>query len=274
MKIGFIGAGNMTSNIVKGMLVTQKWGVNDIMLSDIDSDKLAKLQTDLAVETTNNNQEIARWSDVLILAVKPQLMPFIVAEINETVKTKRPLIISIAASITLTTLEELFSDVNLSIIRVMPNINVMVRMAMSAICANQSASAADTEKALTIFNAIGKTELVEEAQFANFTAIAGCSPAFVYMFIDALARGAVKNGMAKDKATRVAAQAVLGSAQMVLSSNTSPWDLVDAVCSPGGTTIVGVAKLEDEKFMSSIIQAVDATIEKDELLSNASKSIK
>jgi pyrroline-5-carboxylate reductase len=274
MKIGFIGAGNMTSNIVKGMLATQRWGTNDIMLSDIDSDKLAKLQTDLTVKTTNNNQEIAQWADVLILAVKPQLIPLIIAEMKEIVRTKRPLVISIAASITLTTLEELFGDANLSIIRVMPNINVMVQMAMSAICANQAASAADTEKTLTIFNAIGKTELVEEAQFANFTAIAGCSPAFVYMFIDALARGAVKNGMAKDKATRVAAQAVLGSAQMVLSSNTSPWDLVDAVCSPGGTTIAGVAKLEDEKFISAIIQAVDATIEKDELLSNASKSIK
>lgn len=274
MKIGFIGAGNMASNIVKGMLATQRWKASEIMLSDIDSEKLAELQTDLAVETTNNNQEMAQWADVLILAVKPQLMPLVVAEIKEIVKTKHLLVISIAASITLATLEELFGDSNLSIIRVMPNINVMVQMAMSAVCANRATTEVDIEKVLAIFNAIGKTELVEEAQFANFTAIAGCSPAFVYMFIDALARGAVKNGMAKDKATRVAAQAVLGSAKMVLSSNVSPWDLVDVVCSPGGTTIAGVAKLEDEKFMSAIIKAVDATIEKDELLSNTSKSVK
>ena len=145
----------------------------------------------------------------------------------------------------------------------MPNINAKVCAAISAYCGNERVSAEDKDFVEGFCNAFGKGIEIEEKLFSIYSAIGGCSPAFAYMFIDSLARGAVKNGMTKAAALEVAAQAVLGSAKMILESGEHPWKLVDAVCSPGGTTIEGVASLQNDGFEASVIKAVEASYNKD-----------
>ena len=148
------------------------------------------------------------------------------------------------------------------IVRVMPNVNAMIGEGAAAVCGNKFPSKEQVNFVVEMFNAIGMAMELPENYFSVYTAIAGSSPAYAYLFIDSLARGAVKNGLPKDIATKIAAQAVLGSAKMILESDEDPWVLINKVCSPGGTTVAGLVALEDEAFISTVIKGVDATIKK------------
>ncbi len=263
--LGFIGTGNMASAIIKGVLSSGLLKGEEIGVYDLQSEKAETLSVEYGVKAFSSAVELTENCCQIVLSVKPNVIASVLKEINSVAKEKNPLFISIAAG---KTLEFLSSSVtyNAKFVRVMPNINAVVLSAVSAFCANENVT--EEEKAFVekLLSAFGTAVEIKEDLFSVFSAIAGCSPAFSYMYIDSLARGAVKNGMPKDVALRIAAQAVLGSAKMILQSDEHPWDLVDKVCSPGGTTIEGVTSLQENGFESTVMNAVQASFDKDKKL--------
>lgn len=260
--IGFIGCGNMASAIIKGLSAC---AIDNIGVYDIDEAKVSEICESLKLKAFTSIKELIKECDKVVLAVKPNVIPDILTKNGDEFKSSNPLIISIAAG---KSLEEISSYLPYSprLVRIMPNINAMVQSAVSAFCLNENASDQDESFAESFCNSFGKGIKLQENLFSIYSAIGGCSPAFVYMFIDSMARAAVKNGMTKAQALEVSAQAVLGSAKMILSSDEHPWQLVDRVCSPGGTTIEGVAALQDNGFDAAIIKAVEASYKKDKKL--------
>jgi len=262
---GFIGGGNMASAIIKGMVSSGFCNGADIAVFDIDTAKSKALSAEYGLKASQSAKEIALECDVVVLSVKPNIFPVLLSEIGEALKEKDPLIISIAAGKTLGFISDLL-PYEPRLIRVMPNINAKVCEAISAFCGNERATSEDRAFAESFCNAFGRGIEIDEKLFSVYSAIGGCSPAFCYMFIDSMARAAVKNGMSKKQALEVSAQAVLGSAKMILESDSHPWQLVDEVCSPGGTTIEGVASLQKDGFEQAVINAVEASYNKDKRL--------
>lgn len=264
MNIGFIGCGNMASAIIKG--ITTNNNANDnIFVYDIYSPAMDKCTSTYNAIECSSESDVVNKSDIIFLAVKPNVISSVIAEIREVVLDKQPLIISIAAGKTLNFIAECF-DGDCPLVRVMPNINAQVGEAISAYCNNEFVSDDDLIDVENILSNIGKVLYLDESSFSLFGVIGGCSPAFVYLFIDELARAAVKNGMKKADALKISAQAVYGSAKMILESSKHPWELIDSVCSPGGTTIEGITSLQQDGFEAAIHNAVDKAIEKDKRL--------
>ena len=199
-------------------------------------------------------------SETIILAVKPNMYKSVVEEIKSEL-TEDKLIITIAAGISIENMEEWLGD-DLKIIRTMPNTPALVGQAMSAVCPNKNVSEEELKYCINIFESFGECEVLEEKYFDGFIAVAGSSPAYVFMFIEAMADGAVKLGIPRAKAYKMAAQSVLGSAKMVLETGKHPGELKDMVCSPAGTTIDAVVELEKLGFRNSVIQAMDKCAEK------------
>ena len=262
MKTGFIGAGNMAGAIIKGMVISGEYSAKDIVVFDVDREKVRTLAKQYGISAAKSENDVITNCDVTVFAVKPAILDVLLPKLKKSLVKNNPLIVSIAVGKTLEHIENLlgFSP---RLIRVMPNINAKALGAMSAVCANGTATKEDTDTVMKIFDCVGKAIILDEKKFSAFAAISASSPAFSYMYIDALARSGVKHGMSKPEALRIAAQSVLGSAKMILESSEHPYALVDAVCSPAGTTIEGVASLQADAFESAIIKAVDAVIEKD-----------
>lgn len=260
--VGFIGIGNMASAIINGLISSGLVAPSDIVVSSATKSKRDDFAAATGVRALDSNEQVAAEADVLVLAVKPQMFGQVTGQVRDEVLSSRPLVVSIAAGLTLSDLEDLF-DEQTRIARVMPNVNSRIGQGMSAVCANDVATELDVNSVVAAFEAIGEVVQIPESQFSAFTAIAGSSPAFAFLFIDALSRGAVAAGMPKDLATKCAAQAVLGSAALVQQSGQSPWDLIDSVCSPGGTTIAGLLALEENAFLATVTTAVAATIARD-----------
>lgn len=263
--IGFIGAGNMASAIIRGLVSSEKYKGSDIAVFDICSEKAEALCAELSLKLMKSEKEIASGCDAVVLAVKPDVFPTLLSEVGAEFKANDPLIISIAAGKTTEFIASLLPYTP-RLIRIMPNINAKVQAAISAYCGNERATAEDKSFIKDFCDAFGRGIEIEEKKFSTYSAIGGCSPAFAFMFIDSLARAAVKNGMTKAEALETAAQAVLGSAKLILESDEHPWKLVDAVCSPGGTTIEGVCSLQENGFEAAVEKAVEASYNKDKRL--------
>ena len=262
--LGFIGAGNMASAIIKGVVASGKIS-EDIAVFDISEDKAQALSCEYGVKVLTSTEDIVRQCDKVVLSVKPNVFPSLLNEIGEALKENNPLIISIAAGKTLGFIGGCLPYEG-RIVRVMPNINAKVGAAVSAYCGNKKVSRSDLDFVRDLCESFGIAVNIDEKLFSIYSAIGGCSPAFAYMFIDSLARAAVKNGMPKQQALEVAAGAVLGSAKMILESGEHPWELVDQVCSPGGTTIEGVSALQNGGFEAVVGSAVEAAYNKDKSL--------
>lgn len=261
MKIGFIGCGNMATAIINGLLNNKLLGSNDIYIYDKYQGAIDRLVNELNVIGCENQKDVTERCDVLFLAVKPNVIGSVISEI----KTNSPLVISIAAGKTIEYLES-FANVDLRLVRVMPNINAKVGEAISAYCYNENVLESDINKVESILSCFGKCLYIDESQFPIFGVLGGCAPAYAYMFIDSLAQAGVDNGMTKDEALKIAAQTVYGSAKMILETDIEPWKLADNVCSPGGTTIEGVISLQKDEFNKTIKRAVNKSFEKDKLL--------
>jgi pyrroline-5-carboxylate reductase len=266
MKLGFIGAGNMGSAIFKGFIASGKAQPGDIYITRRNKEALATQASELGVNACADYSELIKACDVVFLAVKPIMFKEVLSAIRNDIKTKMPLVISMAAGISTKDIEDELDIKGVRVVRIMPNVNAQVMTSVTALCAGKYATDEDISLTESLFNGIGTTARVGESQFAIFTAIAGCSPAYVYMFINALAEGALKAGMNKKQATEIAAGAVMGSARMVLESGLHPEVLNDMVCSPGGTTIEGVCALKEQGFEAAVIAAVTKSIEKDAML--------
>ncbi len=260
MKIGFIGTGNMASAIITGMIKSGKYEVNDIIAFDLDTKKLNELSEKYGIKKAKNNVEVAELSDVLILAVKPIFYSSVIDEIKDK---GNAIVVSLTPGLSIKYLESLF-DREVKIVRTMPNTPALVGEGMTAYCKGTNVSDEEVAVVVELFEGVGKCSFVEERLMDAVVGISGSSPAYVYIFIEAMADAAVKRGMPRDKAYEFAAQAVLGSAKTVLETGIHPGALKDMVCSPGGTTIAAVAELENSGFRSSVIKAVEACIDKSE----------
>lgn len=258
--VGFIGSGNMGSAIMGGIIEKGIVGGKNIIASDPNEASLNKLKEKYNINTTTDNKETAGKSDILILSIKPVMFPNVINEIKGEIKDET-LIISIAAGQTVSKIEKLFEK-EIKLIRIMPNTPALVAEAMSAIVTNKNVSKDDLDITIQIFSSIGKCEVVEEGLIDAITGISGSSPAYVYMFIEAMADAGVRAGLKREQAYKFASQAVLGSAKMVLETNMHPGELKDMVCSPSGTTIDAVYSLEKDGFRGSVMRAVDECIKK------------
>lgn len=266
MNFGFIGAGNMAGAIIKGMTKNEAYAPENIFAYDINEETLLRLLNETGINISKSADEVVEISDVIILAVKPDKLPEVLKKISDKAARKKLLVISIAVGKTIEYLEG-FLGRNVPIARVMPNINAKVLAAASGFCLNSVSTDSHKEIVSGIFSAIGEAYEIKEEFFGIFGAIAGASPAFAYLYINALATAALKAGMPKKDALKFAAQTVLGSAKMVLEGGEHPSILIDQVCSPGGTTIEGICTLKEKGFENSVIAAVDAVIAKDKIIS-------
>ncbi len=260
MKVGFIGVGHMSSAIIRGLV--REMRAEDIFVYNRTESKAELFASETGVQMKRTAEDLIRAVDVVVLAVKPYVFEFMLPDLKAILAEKKPLFISIAAGINLATLAEMAGS-DLKIMRVMPNVNATIGESMTGVCGNALTTDEDQKAVETIFSAVGEVAFIEEKNFSAFTAIAGSSPAFIYIFIDSLARAGVKAGLAKKEALRVASQAVLGSSKMILESGLHPYELVDQVCSPGGTTIAGVSSLMDEAFVATVMHSVEATINRE-----------
>lgn len=265
MKIGFIGCGNMGSAILGGILSAGIATKEDILVSCKSQSSRDRINAQYGVKTSDDNCEIVRYADILFLAVKPQMLDQAMAEAKECIKAST-LVVSLCAGKTLEALATLCGS-QTKIVRTMPNTPAAVGEAMSALCPNELVTDSDIKAVMDIFESFGQAEIVPESLMDAVIGVSGSSPAYIYMIIEALADGAVAEGMPRAQAYKFAAQSVLGSAKMVLETGLHPGVLKDNVCSPGGTTIEGVAVLEERGLRDTIIAGERACVEKSRQLS-------
>ena len=255
MKLGFIGTGNMAGAIMGGIIKNQIFRPEEIIGADISEAGREKTKEAYGIEVTGDNRKAAD-SEVLILSVKPQYYADAIAEIKDCVRDDQ-LVITIAPGKTLAWLEEQFGK-PVKIVRTMPNTPALVGKGMTAACVNQYVTEEEKAYALKILSSFGKVELVPEHLIDAVVAVSGSAPAYVFMFIEAMADAAVAEGMPRAQAYEFAAQAVYGSAKMVLETGKHPGELKDMVCSPAGTTIEAVRVLEEKGLRSAVIEAMRA----------------
>lgn len=260
MKLGFIGTGNMASAIMGGVINKGLIAPNEIIGSDLYAPSREKVASQFGIHVTDSNLEVVKTAEIIVLSVKPQFYASVIEEIKESIKENQ-LVITIAPGKTLAWLEEQFGK-PVKITRTMPNTPAMVNAGMTAAVPNPYMNEEEIARVLAILESFGKVEIVTEKLMDVVVSTSGSSPAYVYMMIEAMADAAVSGGMARPQAYQFAAQAVLGSAKMVLETGMHPGALKDMVCSPGGTTIEAVRTLEALGFRSAIIEAMKVCEEK------------
>ena len=259
--IGMIGAGNMGSAILRGVVESGTIPARQISVYDVSSRRLREIEGELpGIRTTAGCLQTAEESDMIIIAVKPMYVKEVIGDMRPALSGKA--VISIAAGWTTSMLDNELRDSGATWMRVMPNTPALVGEGMTAICDETTFSRDDFDFARSVFDSVGKTKILPERLFDGVTAISGSSPAYVYMLIEAMADAGVKEGIPRNYAYEMAAQSVLGSALMVLSTGTHPAALKDAVCSPGGTTIEAVEELEREGFRAAVMDAMKVCAQK------------
>lgn len=263
MKIGFIGIGNMGRAISLNLVKNNQY---QIFATAKHQDKLEAFAKENNLTALESNQELVDQSDVVILAVKPNMIENVLKEVQSNL-TKEKIIVSLAAGITIEQIE-LMINLDLPIIRVMPNIAASVGRSATAIVQNENTTDQQLAMVTEIFENCGQVYPIAEKDFPAFIALAGSSPATMFILIDALSRAGVKHGIPKEQATKIAAQAMLGSAELIQDTNDNPWNLVDQVSSPGGTTVAGVLALKETGFEAAVTKAVDAIIQRDQEISD------
>ena len=270
-KIAFIGAGNMGGALIMG--VCRAIGPRDVMIYDTDTAKTNALLHKTGCRVAQSAQQAAQMAEYVVLAVKPQILRGVQQEIMPVLVEnaqagRKQIMVSIAAGITLDSLAEipLENGLNLPIIRMLPNTPSEIGEGLNIYVENSLVTDEKCAELETIFEKCGLIERVTENIMDMASAVSGCTPAFAYMFVEALADGAVRCGVPRDKAIKYAAQAVKGAAAMVLETGRHPDALKDAVCSPGGSTIVGVATLENSAFRAAAANAVYYANEKNKEL--------
>ena len=260
MKIGFIGLGNMADAMISGMLQKNIVKAEDIIGTAKTSVTREKMADRYGISIKNANIEVAEAADILVLAVKPQFLSEVISEIKDAVSAET-LIISIAAGKTIAWLEEAFGR-QMKIVRCMPNTPALVGEGCTGVCVNDRISEKEKSDSVQLMESFGKAHLIPEQQMDALGALSGSSPAYVFMFIEAMADAGVAAGIPRKQAYELVAQSVYGSAKLVLESGKHPGELKDMVCSPGGTTIQGVRVLEEQGMRGAVMDALAACIEK------------
>jgi len=267
MKLGFIGAGNMGGAIIEGIVKAGIYSASDIVASDLNGDLLHSFVQRLGIGVAQNNRELAEECDVIFLCVKPIYIRDVVVDIGEIVMDEK-LIVSVMAGKPLAQLHKDFDNLSLKFIRAMPNTPALIGRGMTAICHLHNIEKSKIDMVCKIFESIGEVKVMNESYFDAFIGVAGSSPAYAFMFIEAMADAGVMHGLTRTDAIKFAANAVAGAAQMVVETGIHPAVLRDNVASPGGTTIVAIAELEAQGFRNAIIKAVDACVKKSVVMNN------
>jgi pyrroline-5-carboxylate reductase len=260
LKIGFLGAGKMATALAKGFVRGEMVFPREISAADPVEAARKHFAAETGAKTGASNLEVVRAATVLILATKPDHAPAVLAEISGAF-TKKHLLISIAAGVTLAKLEGAL-PAGARAIRVMPNTPALVGAGAAGFALGKNATETDGELAKKLLSAVGIALQVKESLLDAVTGLSGSGPAYVYQFIEALSDGGVAAGLPRDIATRLAAQTVLGGAKMVLETGQHPGTLKDQVTSPGGTTIEGLHELENGRLRATVMSAVRAATEK------------
>ena len=259
MKIGFIGLGNMGSAMIGGIIGNKVAAATDILGADASKERTEEIVKQYGITAAGSNNAAAK-ADILVTSVKPQVYEAVIEDIRDSV-SDNTVIISIAPGKTLSWLREKYGK-PVKIVRCMPNTPALVGEGCTGVCRNELVSDEEFKTVLKILNSFGRAYEVQESQMDAVVAVSGSSPAYVFMLIEAMADGAVAEGLPRKTAYEMAAQAVLGSAKMVLDTGRHPGDLKDMVCSPAGTTIDAVAVLENMGFRSAVIEAERACADK------------
>nr|WP_026834450.1 pyrroline-5-carboxylate reductase [Eubacterium xylanophilum] len=260
MMLGFIGCGNMATAMMTGIIGKGTFSKEEIIAADKSEAATEKISNALGVKTTGDNAEVAKAADVLVIAVKPFHLEAAINEIKDHIKSDA-LIISIVAGQSIEKIEKMFGK-SIKLVRTMPNTPALVLEGAAGVCFNSNITDAEKEVALGIFRSFGIAHEVPESMIDAVVGVSGSSPAYVFMFIEAMADAAVADGMPRALAYDFAAQSVLGSAKMVLETGKHPGELKDMVCSPAGTTIEAVQILEDKGLRSAVIEAQRACVKR------------
>ncbi len=258
-KLAFIGGGQMAEALLGGLFASRCCGPALVRVTDVSRERQDLMKSRFGVQVGADNREVAAWAEVVLLAVKPQMMESVLEELAPVLPGR--LVISIAAGWSIRSLGRRFEklgDKAPRIVRVMPNTPALVREGMSAVACGPGVSEADAALAWTLFESVGRVVTVEERLMDAVTGLSGSGPAYVFLAIEALADGGVKMGLPRSVASLLAAQTVLGAAKMVLETEEHPAKLKDRVASPGGTTIAGLHELEQGRLQATLIAAVEA----------------
>ncbi|KGX90939.1 pyrroline-5-carboxylate reductase [Pontibacillus halophilus JSM 076056 = DSM 19796] len=254
--IGFIGCGNMAQAMIGGMLESGIVQQEQLLISAHSAKTTSYVEETFGISTTLQNREVVSNSKLLFLAVKPHKYKDVIEEVRSAVSDET-VVISIAPGISFQDLTEMFNR-EMKFVQAMPNTPSLVQQGMTALSSNELVTEEELSSIVELFQSFGKAEVIPESMMGAIPSISGSSPAYVYMMIEAMADGGVKQGLSRDQSNRLAAQAVLGAAQMVLESDKHPAQLKDDVCSPGGATIEAVSKLEESGFRKSILAAMES----------------
>ncbi|HEX3033721.1 MAG TPA: pyrroline-5-carboxylate reductase [Thermodesulfobacteriota bacterium] len=269
-KIGFIGAGNMAEALLKGLLLSGVFTKEGVIVSDVLQERLDFMSSTYGVKSTLDNKEVVRFSDLIVLSVKPNTVGKVVGEIKGLL-TSRKVLISIAAGIPVSFIADRIKK-KTKIVRVMPNTPALVLSGVSVLYCNSLVTPEEKENIVKIFKSVGEAFTVEREALLNpVTGLSGSGPAFVAMFIEALADGGVKAGLPINLALKLAAQTVYGTAKMIIDGGIHPAELKDKVASPGGTTVEGIKELEVRGFRGSVISAVESAAKRSKELSKEEK---
>ncbi len=255
-RIGFLGGGNMAGALVAGLVGSKVVEKDQIRVSDPSQERLAELAREHGVGVTPSNADVAKWANVVVIAVKPQVLHGVLADCGGAIGSGH-LVVSLAAGVPIRTIESGVGP-GTRVVRAMPNTAALALAGATALAAGTSATAADVDVARSLFDAVGKSVVLPEHQLDAVTGLSGSGPAYVMLFIEALADGGVKMGLPRDVALLLAAQTVHGAAKLLIESKQHPATLKDMVASPGGTTISGLSVLELAGVRGSIISAVEA----------------
>ena len=256
--LGIIGCGNMGQAILSGILEHKLYAPSDVIVSHLDEAALKDLNQRLGVHTTLDNREVAEQADVLLISLKPYQFGDVIPDIADLVD-EDTLVISIAAGQTIDSIMGHFGKA-IHLVRTMPNTPALVGAGATGMCFSDMVTDEEKKKAIDIFESFGIVSVVPESLIDTVIGVSGSSPAYVFMMIEAMADAAVADGMARADAYRMAAQAVYGSAKMVLETGKHPGELKDMVCSPAGTTIEAVRVLEEKGFRSAVIEGQTACV--------------
>ncbi|MDF7675543.1 pyrroline-5-carboxylate reductase [Neisseriaceae bacterium ESL0693] len=263
-KIGFIGAGNMATAMIKGIIGSGQVKPADIVVFDSSKPKAYALRDQLGIESAISHHDVTSQAEVIILAVKPDVVLSVLKQDSAHLR-KEQVVVSIAAGVSLAQLMQAAPE-NTKLVRVMPNTPALVGAGMSALTANDQVTAEEQAQIQALFESFGQVVWLPEAKMHAVTGVSGSGPAYGFMFIEALADAGVVGGLTRQQSLQLAAQTLMGAAKMVLETGEHPAILKDNVCSPGGTTIEAVKTLEDQKFRSAIINAALAAMEKSKAL--------
>lgn len=268
LRVGVLGAGNMGSAIIRGLIAAAKLSPKALFAADAAADKLQALEKEFGIVAISDNRTLVAQSDVVIIAVKPQLVSHVLAEVSPELAANR-LFVSIAAGVTTTALQHSLGP-SVRVIRTMPNTPAMSLAGVTAITKGAQARTEDLATVRYLFEALGPVVEVDESMLDAVTGLSGSGPAYVLMVIEALADGGVLMGLPRQTALLLAAQTVYGTAKMVLESKQHPAQLRDNVTSPGGTTIAGIAALESAAVRHALMNAVKAATLRSQELGQAS----